>query len=70
MFVAQEPMIESVEAIETQSKKHDDFDNVFCAQEEKLKVCNMSVHLLNKSPRIRFGLILNEFVAEAIIYSL
>ena len=38
MFVAQEPMIESVEAVETHSKKHDDFDNVFFAQEEKLKV--------------------------------
>ena len=31
-------MIESVEAVETHSKKHDDFDNVFFAQEEKLKV--------------------------------
>eukprot|EP00794_Sanderia_malayensis_P015984 gene15984-17594_t len=36
-FVCQEPMIESVEAVETQAKKHEDFDNVFCAQEEKLK---------------------------------
>ena len=43
MFVAQEPMIESVEAVETQSKKHDDFDNVFFAQEEKLKVCKTRV---------------------------
>ncbi|XP_065068119.1 spectrin alpha chain, non-erythrocytic 1-like [Rhopilema esculentum] len=36
-FVCQEPMIESVEAVETHSKKHDDFENVFVAQEEKLK---------------------------------
>lgn len=44
-FVAQEPMIESIEAVETHAKRHDDFDNVFFAQEEKLKVRYSDCHL-------------------------